>query len=165
MRDEIQRIVDLIHIAFHGVQRGEITIHEAEIIDNYGTVEERAAARREDVEPEWEEIPDGFIEACSNGLPHLDPKSWCYYLPRYMEWTVQHLTRSHSMTVDHTIYTLLLGDDWSLNEYMRRRYGQLTSAQCEAVGMFLSHMARHDAHCDARAASEALNRSWQRFVG
>jgi hypothetical protein len=39
-------VVAAIRAAFAGVPRGAVTIHEAEVIDRYGSDEERAAAVR-----------------------------------------------------------------------------------------------------------------------
>lgn len=162
MSDAVQEVVDAIHAAFAGVERGVITLHEAEVIDDYGAADERAAARRVDGEERWEAIPDAHIEACPNALPHLDPQSWSYYLPRFMTWTLRNFDRSRSLVVDHTIYTLLLGDDRALNDYARQRYERLTPAQSQAVQRFLSLMGGQEAYCDARAASQAIERYWHR---
>jgi len=163
MVETIESTIEAIRAAFRGVPRGEITLHEAEVIDSYGTAKERAAARRRDTEERWEEIPDKQIEECSNALSHLDPQSWRYYLPRYMEWTLVHHTTSRSITVDHTIYALLLGGDASINDYLRARYRQLTPEQSRAVSRFLQIMARADEHADAGAAGEALQKYWHKL--
>jgi len=39
-------IIEAIRTAFAGVPRGAITLHEAEVIDSYGSAEERATAVR-----------------------------------------------------------------------------------------------------------------------
>ena len=165
MTRTVKELVEAIHAAFRGVSRGEITIHEAEVIDSYGTTKERAAARRLDTDQCWEEIPDKHIEECSTALSHFDPQSWRYYLPRYMEWTLLHFKTTKSISSDHTIYSLLLtSDDRSINDYLRARYHHLTIEQSQTVTHFLQFMAREDEHADAIAAAEALHKFWNKFL-
>lgn len=165
MAEDIRPIVDAIHAAFGGasrVERGAITLHEAERIDSYGTSGERTRARRVDTEASWTEIPDEHIEECANALPHLDPASWRYYLPRFMEWALQQLASGRRASVDHVLYTLVLGDDRALNDHARRRYAALTPEQSAAVCAFLAYAAKHE-RCDAEAAATALTKYWQKF--
>ncbi len=53
-----EAIIGRIRTAFHGVKRGQIAIHEAQVIDDYGSDQARAQARALDTEGSWEEIPD-----------------------------------------------------------------------------------------------------------
>ena len=162
--ETIKEIVEAIHAAFCGVSRGEITIHEAEVIDGYGPVTKRAAARRFDTDQCWEEVPDKHVEECPNALNHLDPQSWWYYLPRYMEWSLHNWRTTRSISVVHTIYSLLLTGDASLNDYLRARYHQLTLEQSQVVKRFLQFMAQDDERGDAVAAAEALQTFWGKFA-
>ena len=159
MQSEIDAIVRAIHVAFEGVPRGEITLHEAEVIDGYGTVAERERARRRDTETSWQQVSDSAVVECRNALNHLDAQSWCHYLPRYMEWSLRH----RGDVVDHTIYSLLLSGDRELNEHRRRRHRMLTAEQSAVVGAFLVHMSKRTRDCDAAAAAEALTQHWGRF--
>ena len=120
--------------------------------------------RRLDDDKRWEEIPDRYIEECPDALPHLDPQSWCYYIPRYMEWALTHYETSESIAVDNTIYALLLtGSDRGIDDHLRERFRKLTFEQSRAVSCFLRFMARNDDHADAMAAAKALQRYWSKF--
>jgi len=165
MAETVNDLIAAIHAAFHGVPIGEITLHEAEVIDTYGTMKERVRGRRLDVAPCWEAIPDSHLEECSGALSHLDPQSWRYYLPRFMEWTLTHYQTSKSITVDYTIYSLLLAEDALINQHLRERFRQLTAEQARVVCRFLQLMAREDGHVDAASAAQALQRFWGRFSG
>jgi hypothetical protein len=162
--DEARAIIEAIHAAFRGVSRGEITIHEAEVIDEYGTKEERVVARRLDTERSWEEIPDQHVEECTTALCHVDPKSWRYYVPRYMEWSLCHFRTNDSNVSDFTIYTFdPSSTDSTLYEYSMERYRQLTPEQAQVVGRFLRYMARNPDHADDVVANEALRKYWGVF--
>ncbi|MEO5726786.1 MAG: DUF6714 family protein [Byssovorax sp.] len=76
MADEAEGIIEAIRSAFADVLRGSITIHEAEVIDRYGSDAEHQKARRLDTEESWERVPDSDIEECAAPLSHLDPERW-----------------------------------------------------------------------------------------
>lgn len=149
-------VIAAIRTAFEGVPRGTVTIHEAEVIDEYGSDEERAAARRLDTEAIWDHVPDTDIEACTTALCHLDPEGWRYYVPAYMVWSLRHYRESNSIVSDFTIYTFDPSGDAGLREYKLARFRLLDAAQSQAVCRFLRHMAANDDHADGRVAAIAL---------
>ena len=164
--EEAEAIVDAIRSAFRGVARGAITLHEAEAIDDYGSDDERAAARERDTERGWEEIPDAHVEECVYALAHVDPASWRYYVPRFMLWALHHFRSSDSLISDFTVYTFDPSDtDPNLREYDMARYRTLDAEQARVVCRFLRYMAQNDDHADASAANEALRKYWGRFEG
>ncbi|MEM1034991.1 MAG: DUF6714 family protein, partial [Myxococcota bacterium] len=81
---DIARLIAALEDAFVDVRPGAITLHEAEVLDNYGTEAERQRARRNDPETDWREVPDASIVACPTALSHLDPDGWRFYLPACM---------------------------------------------------------------------------------
>ena len=57
-----QGLIDEITSAFQDVRRGNgVTLHEATVIDSYGSMEERAKARKKDTERRWQDVPDRDI--------------------------------------------------------------------------------------------------------
>jgi hypothetical protein len=161
--DSAKAIIDAIRSAFTGVPRGQVTVHEAEVIDSYGTDTERRRARRLDIDERWDEVPDAHIEACDNALCHLDPEGWRYYIPAYMVWSLRHFRRSPSMTSDHTIYSFdPCSKDADLHEYQMSRFRLLDHAQSRTVCRFLRYMA-NDGHADTTVAKRALRTYWGRF--
>jgi hypothetical protein len=164
-------IIEEIRSAFAGVPRGATTIHEAEVMDVYGTDAQRQEARRIDTEEQWDEIHPGSIADCTAALSYLDPEAWRFYLPAYMTWTLRHFhlgaAYGGATTVpDHTIYSLdLSGHDPGVREHKMERFRLLDEAQSRAVCRFLYLMAEHDDRVDADAAIEALAAYWHRFEG
>ena len=164
MDQEARGIIAEIHAAFRGVPRGQITLHEAEVIDNYGSKEERINARKLDTEQKWEEIPDNHVEECTSALCHVDPESWRYYVPRYMEWSIRHFRTTDSAVSDFTIYTFDPSTtDSNLTEYSMTRYRLLNLDQCRVVFRFLRYMADNGDHADDRVANEAIRKHWGTF--
>src|SRR5207245_238190 len=81
-------------------------LHEALVIDEYGSQQERSAARGLDTERSWEDVSEADIERSDSALSFLDPIGFRHYLPAYMVWTLIHYADSDSMSVDSTIYAL-----------------------------------------------------------
>jgi hypothetical protein len=157
----VDAVITAIEEAFAAVPRGAITLHEAEVIDDYGTTEERRRARKWDPEESWQNVPNVSIEACLDALPHLDPISWRFYLPAFMRHGLRRLRSPHG-AVDRAIYALALGDDAEINAYLRERFRTLDTEQARAVRRFLEFAAESDAYCDARVARQALQKYWGR---
>ncbi|MFO0800167.1 MAG: DUF6714 family protein [Gemmataceae bacterium] len=153
-----------IRVAFAGVQRGSTTLHEAEVIDEYGSDQERSAARLLDVETSWDQVPDSFIEGCTTALCYLDPESWRFYIPAYMIWSLKNFRVSNSVVSDFTIYTFNpSGSDASGREYHMARYRMLDEAQSRAVCLFLRYMLANEDRADGSAANLALTEYWGVF--
>jgi hypothetical protein len=161
-------IIEAIRSAFAGVPPGRITVHEAEVIDGYGSDAEREEARRLDTEESWDLVPDQHIEDCPSALCHLDPEGWRYYLPAYMIWSLRHFRSSDSIVSDFTIYTFDFGGTSTrvqdyLREYKEARFRLLSEAQSWAVCRFLRYMAANEDYADASVANQALDDIWGRF--
>lgn len=160
--ESVETIVQAIEAAFEGVRRGTITLHEAEVIDAYGTEAERRAARARDTEEDWRDVPDSSIAACPDALTFVDPESWRFYLPAYMRFGLRHLKERHNQALDHAIYSLAKGEDASLARYKLERFRTLSAEQAGAVRSFLELATANDAYCDAVVAKEALETYWSR---
>lgn len=157
-------VIAAIRAAFAGVPRGAITLHEAEVIDDHGSADERSAARALDTEESWDRVPDADVAGCLSALSHLDPEGWRYYVPAYMSWTLRHLRGSPSVVKDFTIYTFAPSDDLTLRAYKRARFGLLDASQSRAVARFLRHLLAHPDHVDAPMAARALAEHWGQFL-
>lgn len=155
-------IIVAIEEAFAGVPRGEITIHEAEVIDAYGTEAQRRKARARDTEVDWRDVPDSSVEACSDALTFLDPVGWRFYLPVYMRFGLRHLRSGRNNAMDHAIYSLNKGEDAAIANHKLQRFRMLNRSQTHAVVRFLSFAADNDAFCDSVVAKSALASHWSR---
>jgi hypothetical protein len=161
---EAEAIIRDIHHAFRGVSRGRITLHEAEVIDEYGSDEARAEACEIDIDERWEDVPDSHIEECTCALSHLDAASWRYYIAPYMIWAIRNFCTSDSIVSDYTIYTFCPSSkDPGLYEYSMERFRQLNDKQSAVVCRFLRYMAANGDHADDHVASEALQKYWSKF--
>lgn len=125
----VKQIVD----AFADVPLGTgVSLHEADVIDDYGADDQRAAAREEDEVDDWQRIPDDDIENYSSVLCFMDDDGLRFHLPAYMRFTLCRYRESESMSADSTIYRLCDPD------CIKRLLAFLTDRQIDAIKTFLS---------------------------
>lgn len=157
-------VIAEITSAFDGVSREDgVTLHEADVIDDYGSDAERQKARRLDQDSRWQDVPETDIENYPI-LCFLDPKGWRYYIAAYMVWSLRHHMTSDSMSVDSTIYTFKLSKKEDLRKWEMSRYSTLTESQSKAVCNFLRFMRDHShGFADELVARKALKKYWGRF--
>jgi hypothetical protein len=152
-------VIETIRAAFSGVKRDEgISLREANVIDNYGTDEERAIARAGDTDTAWHEVPDTLLERACSALAFMDQKGLRYYLPAFMVWTLRNYATSNSFTVDSTIYALDVSHG--------RTMPVLSEAQLQACAAFLAFMADDgvEMHADANFARRLIEQGWSRHL-
>ena len=107
MSDHSHRVIDTIEQAFAGVQLKEgLTLREAIVLDNYGTVAERQQARSQGELGDWRSIPDETIACYSASLAFLDATAMRFYLPAFMRFALRHYGRSDSPSINYTIHVL-----------------------------------------------------------
>ncbi len=155
-------LCEAIRVAFNGVRRGTITLHEALVIDNYGSTEQRNAARQIDTERAWQHIPDDQLSDTYSALTHLDPVSWRFYLPAYMIFAVRRGLTHPSAASERTVFSLRPHPcDPHRRRYAFKRYETLNETQALAVHDFLNVISHQDEHeVEARVAAEALVMYW-----
>ncbi|MFG6099650.1 DUF6714 family protein [Leptothoe sp. ISB3NOV94-8A] len=72
-------LIKEINEAFDGVAREDgVTLHEAMVIDDYGSPAERAEARAQDTEDQWQDVPEDDIRFSDAVLSFLDSKGFHY---------------------------------------------------------------------------------------
>jgi hypothetical protein len=139
-RDAIQRE---IAAAFANVSReGGVSWSEAVVIDDYGTDQERAAARASDTDSHWSELvehPEWIEPTGSGGFNFLDPLGFRYYLAAAMmqivrgqddsQWIAWHLTMSRKS---------------ESRDFLLKQWSLLDAAQRRCVRRFLRFMAAWD---------------------
>lgn len=161
LRDEI--IADITE-AFGGVRRGEITIHEANVIDDCGSEAERRAARARDTEKRWQDVPDSDIESYPSALSFLCPESFRYYVAAYMVWSLRYYRTSDSASSDFTIYAFTPNTNKPNDEWKLARFALFSPRQANAIRRFLGFMVEHgDGDADEIQAKLALDTYWNRL--
>jgi hypothetical protein len=94
----VEELVARIERAFDGVELGDgVSLHETAVIDDYGTVEERRAARDPDEKRDWRKLVDDpdlrmYFGLGYSGLCFLDAPGVRFYLPACMIRVLRDLT-------------------------------------------------------------------------
>jgi hypothetical protein len=159
-----EKIIDEIRQAFGHVSREDgVTLHEAKVIDDYGSDEERVAARLLDTDRSWQDVPDHLVEESQETLCFVDPPGFCYYLPAYMTWALRNYETSESFSVDHATYSLTISEDTPQRAWHLERFGLFDVEQRKAICRFLRFMAEQQDFADAVQARKALEGYWGKF--
>ena len=161
MSVKADKVVELITDAFRGVTRKDgVSLHQASVLDEFGTKEEFAEAKKLDVDESWLDVPIGLLEKLQV-FPHLDKVGFRYYLPAYMVWMIQNCKSSRSFSKDALIYALIRR---SLDDPMVEKYEFLDVSQKRAVAIFLKFCESECAgFVDAKAAVDALHSYWREW--
>ena len=152
MENAVNQIVD----AFANVPLGDgVSLHEADVIDDYGSADERAAAREHDELHDWQRIPDDDMENHSSVLCFMDEEGLRFHLPAYMRLALRRYRDCESMSTDAALYRLC--DPDCINNLL----AFLTKQQIAAIRTFLTTCLEiGDDWLDVSDVSLAL-RQWQ----
>ena len=119
---QISNLITEIQTAFKNVSRENgISLNEAWVIDDYGDEEERAEARANDTDTEWQQVPDDDIYFGHVCLSYFDPIAFRYYLPAYMIWILKNYKQTNPLTTESTLRHLKLTDQKFHNWATERR--------------------------------------------
>lgn len=164
--EHMRALVEEITSAFSGVSREDgITIHETVLLDDYGVDLEydsplRVAARKEDCEHRWQDIPDEVIARPDLSLYFLDAKGFHYYIPAYMIWTLKNLKTcpDHIFTAAHAL--ILPNPKTKFGQETLNLFELFTKEQARATCKFLRFLSEQGDEFEADQAQEALDKYW-----
>jgi len=130
----IEELISEIESAFAGVKLGNgVSWREADVIDDYGSKEQRRLARVQDEKEDWKKIPLELIGDLRYQavLAFLDIAGLKYYLPICMVYYLKKADVSDSTITDGIIFTLT-------NEIrIKELVGHLNNEQLACVKAFL----------------------------
>ena len=134
--DERQRqLLTRIDRAFAGVTLGDgVSLHEADVIDNYGTAEERRTAREPDEKIDWRRLIDHpnltvRFGVGYSGLCFLDAAGVRFHLPACLSRAVRDFEQDGIGDMLESMFYLLTKPD----EYNRGRLAVLNDEQRSCV--------------------------------
>jgi hypothetical protein len=165
--ERVANLLEEIEAAFDGVSRdGGVSLHEADVIDDYGSIHQRYKARKLDTESRWQDVPASDIEHFNWIFPFLDAKGGLYYLPAYMSWSLRNYRTSDSWSHSFLIYHL---ESHNRSDYSIE-FELLNPAQKRAIAHFLQFAAEYQEEWDElnpfdeEVAQSALNSYWNQFA-
>ena len=157
-------LIELITDAFQDVKRGNgVSLHEADVIDDYGSEEERAAARLLDTDRCWQDVPEAEVARHHSRISFLDAEGFCYYAPVYMLWSLKY-HKTPASEYDFVLYAFDPHLNTNLHEYKMEHFSLFTEEQNKAVCCFLQFMSVHgEDDFDREDAAKALTGYWGQF--
>ena len=165
-------LIQEITAAFDGVSRENgVSLSESWVIDDYGSDEERAEARKQDTETRWQDVPDEGIAYGYSCLIFLDDIGFRYYIPAYIVWFLRNVDNEDpeapsydSNTFDYLLHALELSGYGALDEFHLSRYRKFTLEQSKAIAHFLEFEAElEDANSREYVAMRLTRMSEQGF--
>jgi hypothetical protein len=151
-----EELIREIHEAFRDVTRqGGVSWRETNVLDNYGSDEERARARALETDSTWMDVvKDPPWPHAWGSFSYLDAIGFRYYLAAAMVRALQgHLGEDDDMLNLHFHLTLpAVGD--KLRDYTLEQWSLLDANQGRCVGRFLIKMG----------GDRALKSYWKRFL-
>lgn len=169
--DTVETLTQQIAAAFADVQRLDgVTLHEADALADYGSDEERAAARLRDTDRHWSEVDTQTIAGLSSAVHYLDAKGFHYYLPAYLCWALRNYDTTASGALTWLLLTLSVrrreGGDEPGPEPIPERFRMLSTAQAHTVCRFLRFLVAYsDIGSEVESSQEALDQYWGAFCG
>lgn len=147
MDERRRQLLARIDQAFAGVTLGDgVSLHESQVIDNYGTAKERRAARQPDEQIDWRRLVDHpdltvYFGIGYSGLCFLDAAGVRFHLPACLHRAVRDFGQDGIGDMFESMYYLLTKPDG----YNRGRLAVLSGEQRACV---------HDCLLYFREASE-----------
>jgi hypothetical protein len=152
-----------IEAAFDGVSReGGVSLHEAGVIDDYGSDTDRAQARLRDAEVRWQDVPEDDLWQEMSEHTFLDPIGFRYYLPAFLIQVLKHFRKTIPYNHDWMIYAFT-----HTAPEIEPQVDLLNRDQREVVSRFLDFFVRFDPdgeHADTAFARIALDNGWDKYL-
>ena len=153
------KVISLIEEVFKDVRRdGGVTLHQMDVLDDYGSEFELKEAGLKDTETTWQEIPSGKLSTFQLSMTFLDAKGFRFYLPAFMRHALLTLGSDRGSEGDGVIFSLCRGPD---DDFRKEDFRLLGAREKECIAAFLHVLAiaDPDGSSDAR---RGLKNGWNR---
>ena len=137
-----KQLLSQIDLAFVGVELGDgVSLHESQVIDNYGGAEERLAARASDEKVDWHKLIDEtdltrLFNVGMGGLCFLDAAGVRFHLPACLSLIViDHSNRETGNMMESLLYRLA---EW--RQYGNEHLAHLNEPQRACVKAVLIYL-------------------------
>ena len=157
------KVLDLIEEAFADVALDDgVTLHQMDVIDDYGGEKEQLEARRKDPEKRWQDLSKAKLSRFSGSMTFLDGKGFRFYLPAFMKHALlTSIPDVESAELDGVMWAL---DGGPADEYYGSSVSLLSPLQLVATAAFLHFFARYRESYTQRDALKGLKRGWDAFT-
>ena len=149
----VAQLISEIQTAFDSVELEDgIGLWESQVIDDYGTEDERKAARKMDVRDDWRSIGDSDLSTAHSSLSFVDEKGMRFLLPAYMIYSFK------PDTGFDPVFALTQSLE---SDCMENKFKMLNSLQRTAVRHYLEWaLASGEFEFERPHIQKALNEYW-----
>lgn len=156
----------------HVSREGGVSLHEAYVLDDWGSPEECARARLLDTDTHWNEVDLRDQPFYGSALSFMDPIGFRYYYPALMaEMLIADSPGNESSQAayftDSVLYhaTPPAPSEW-VSEELPAKYSLFSESQLRCVARFLVYELESSENdpIEADIACDALNRLWLRLL-
>jgi hypothetical protein len=147
-------ILSLIEGSFAGVTRiGGVSWRETNVIDDYGSEEERLAARLQDKDECWQDVVKAppWLEAWGS-FSFIDPIGFRYYLPAAMTVAIVNRELTYEIGLEFHLTLPRL----ALRSFTLEKWSLLNDAQRVCVARFLLYMMAKETEWSALIGAKRI---------
>jgi len=159
MHDRRARLLQTIEEAFQGIELGDgVSLRETLVLDDYGSAEDRQAARALDERHDWRRViadPELVRLAFIGGLSFYDATGLRFHLPAYLSLAVIDFDRPDAGNVFESLMFQLT----VMNGYQLQRFAILDAAQRGCVREVLIFL-REEYELEDRELDAAIDGYW-----
>lgn len=155
------KVLALIEQAFADTTReGGTTLHQMDVLDDYGSPGDLEEAAKLDTESTWQEITDLKLSNFACSMVFLDANGFRFYLPAFMRFTLANW-KDGAATCENmgVIYALSAGP----LGFHHEAFEMFSHSQMEATAAFLWYIANSN-DSSAEDASSGLTGGWEKFL-
>lgn len=135
-----------------------VTLHQMQVLDDYGGEAEQLTARSKDPETRWQQITGEKLSRFSDSLVFLDAKGFQFYLPAFMRHAlITAFPNTESADNDGVILALRDGPKKS---YHKDGIKLLNPPQMQCVAAFLHYISVTPESGWSREVRKALKAGW-----
>ena len=165
-------IVEIKAIFKNVTRENGTSIREADVIDDYGTTQERDQARRLDTDTHWSEVDIELLDPGCSCLCFMDAIGYRYHLPAYMVYTLKNGYGQvfNEPFVDSNIFEFFIyGLDLSdrtpeLLENAKNKHSLFTHEERTCIARFLAFDAELETHYECNTSLQALESEWAQYL-
>lgn len=158
-----EKLILEIEQAFADVSLDDgVTLHQMQVLDDYGGEAEQLAARRKDPETRWQQISGEKLSRFFDSMVFLDAKGFRFYLPAFMRHAlITSFPSSGAADTDGVMFALQNGPR---NSYHEDGIKLLNPPQMQCIASFFHYFARSSESGWDSEARKALKAGWNEWT-
>lgn len=158
-----EKLILEIEQAFADVSLDDgVTLHQMQVLDDYGGEAEQLTARRKDPEIRWQQITGEKLSLFSDSMVFLDAKGFRFHLPAFLRHALITALPSSGAADTHGVMFAL--QDGPRNSYHVDGIKLLDPSQMQCIASFFHYFARSSESGWDSGARKALKAGWDEWT-